>query len=346
MASNMHLDPARGNTLEEIRRDGFEPVIAPMPVDFTDGVGAAAAAGDLQRSVAQILDKFRPDILLLLGDRFEMLAIAMAACIMRVPIVHISGGEVTQGAFDDSFRHAITKLSALHLTATEAYRRRVIQMGEQPDRVINTGALGVLSAADVPEMSRRELEANLGWEFGAEALLVTVHPETLSDADIITPTLQALDRVPQSRLLITYPNNDPAGQRIIEAVETYAASQPAGRVLIVPSLGRRRYHAALHCVRAVVGNSSSGIVEVPSAGIPTVNIGDRQKGRIAADSVISCPAEADAIADTISRALLMDCRGIANPYSRPDTLDLMERAVAETPLGLLHQPKEFHDLNQ
>lgn len=345
MASNMHLDPALGNTIDEIRRDGFEPIVAQMPVGFTDAADAAAAAGALQQSAARVLSELKPDVIVLLGDRFEMLSIASAACIMRVPIVHISGGEVTQGAFDDSFRHAITKLSALHLTATEAYRRRVIQLGEQPDRVINSGALGVLSAADVPPMTRAELEADLGWEFGEDALLVTVHPETLGDGgDIIGETLSALSRFPQSRLLITYPNNDPEGERIIRAIEAYAASQPRGRVLLVPSLGRRRYHSALRCVRAVVGNSSSGIVEVPSAGIPTVNIGNRQKGRIAAESVIHCPAHADAIADAIARALNMDCRGIENPYSRPDTLEIMERAVAETPLTLLRQPKEFYDL--
>lgn len=344
MASNMHLDPRRGATIDEIRADGFEPVIAPMSVGFTDARGAARAAGELQGAAADVIARLEPDVMVLLGDRFEMLAVGAAAAIMRVPLVHISGGEVTLGAFDDGFRHALTKLSALHLTATEAYRRRVIQLGEEPERVINTGAIGVLAAGARPPMTRAELEADLAWEFGERALLVTVHPETQTGADVITPTLAALDRFPDSRLLITYPNNDPAGQAIIDAIEAYAASQPAGRVKLVPSLGRRRYHSALHCVRAVVGNSSSGIVEVPSAGIPTVNVGARQQGRIAASSVIHAPAEADAIAAAIARALDADFRGVENPYSRPDTLELMERAVAETPMEILQAPKKFHDL--
>lgn len=346
MASNMHLDPARGMTIDEIRADGFAPIVAPMPVGFDGAADAARAAGALQQSVADVLERLAPDLTVILGDRFEMLSVAAAAVIMRVPLVHISGGEVTEGAFDDCFRHALTKLSSLHLTATEAYRRRVIQLGERPDRVINTGAIGVMNAAAPAPMSRAELEADLGWSFGSDALLLTVHPETLGPDNVIGPTLEALDRFPDSRVLITYPNNDPAGQRIIDAVNAYAAAQPRGRVLIVPSLGRRRYHSALRCVKAVVGNSSSGIVEVPSAGIATVNIGNRQKGRISAASVINCPAQADAIVAAIGRALASDFTGVENPYSRPDTLDIMERAVAETPLDLLRAPKKFYDINQ
>lgn len=344
MASNMHLDPARGNTLAEIRADGFEPIVAPMPVGFDSAADAARAAGALQQSAADVIERLRPDVMVILGDRFEMLSIAAAATIMRVPLIHISGGEITEGAFDDGFRHALTKLSALHLTATEAYRRRVIQLGEQPDRVVNTGAIGVMSASAPAPMSREELEADLGWQFGDSALLMTVHPETASETDIIAPALAAIDRFPESKVLITYPNNDPEGERIIRAAEAYAAAQPAGRVLLVPSLGRRRYHSALRCVRAVVGNSSSGVVEVPSAGIATINIGNRQKGRIAARSVINCPADADAIAGAIALALASDFSNVENPYSRPDTLDLMERAVAETPLELLRSPKVFFDL--
>lgn len=343
MASNMHLDANRGNTIDEIRADGFEPVIAPMPVGFDSSAAAAAAAGELQKSVAEILEKHVPDVIVILGDRFEMLAVAAAATIMRVPIVHVSGGEITQGTFDDSFRHAITKLSALHLTATEAYRNRVIQLGEMPCRVINCGALGVLNVAAEPPMSRIELEEKLCWKFGKDALLVTVHPETLGSDDVITPTLMALSRFPQSKLLITYPNNDPDGQRIIDAIESYAKSELAGRVKLVPSLGRRMYHSALRCVKAVVGNSSSGVVEVPSVGIATVNIGNRQFGRVAAKSVINCVADVDDISAAVSRALSSDFSGVENPYFNPDTLRLMCAAIAETPLEVLRSPKVFFD---
>lgn len=344
VATNMHLDPDRGHTIDEIRADGFAPIVAKMPVGFNLPADAARAAGVLQQSMADVFERLKPDVAVILGDRFEMLSVAAAATIMRVPLIHISGGELTAGAFDDCVRHALTKLSAFHLTATEPYRRRVIQMGEAPERVVNTGAIGVLSASAAPPMTRAELEADLNWQFGENALLVTIHPETMNRVDVITPTLTALDRFPDSRLLITYPNNDPDGQLIIAAIEAYAAAQPSGRVKIVPSLGQKRYHSSLHCVRAVVGNSSSGVVEVPSAGIATVNIGDRQKGRIAADSVINCPAEVDAIAAAVTCALKSDFSDVVNPYYRPDTLDLMERAVAETPLALLRAPKPFNDI--
>lgn len=343
MASNMHLDPSRGNTLDEIRADGFDPIIAPMPVGFDSDRDAAIAAGALQQSAARIIAEVKPDMMVLLGDRFEMLSIAAAATIMRVPIVHISGGEITAGAFDDSFRHAITKLASLHLVSTEPYRRRVIQMGEHPDRVVNCGALGAeaLGAeASPPPLTRKQLEANLNWQFGPQALLVTIHPETLGN-DITAETLRALDAFPQCRLLITYPNNDPEGDRIIRAIEAYAARW-GDRVKLVPSLGKKRYHSALRCVRAVVGNSSGGIVEVPSYGIPTVNIGNRQQGRIAAPSVIHCESQAPAITQAIAQALTLDCRGIENPYYRPDTLQTMVHAILSAPLSPL---KHFHDLN-
>lgn len=343
-ASNMHLDAARGGTLDEIYADGFTPLIVPMPVGFDGSAAAASAAGELQKSMAEILSQTSPDLIVVLGDRFEMLAIAAAATIMRVPIVHISGGEITQGAFDDSFRHAITKLSSLHLTATEAYRRRVIQLGEEPSRVINCGALGVLNVKANPPMTRCELENDLQWQFGANALLVTVHPETLGGTDVITPTLEALSHFPECNLLITYPNNDPDGQRIIDTIEAYAATESLERVRLVPSLGRKRYHSALRCVKAVVGNSSSGIVEVPSAGIATVNIGSRQLGRIAAESVINCAAEVCDIVDAISRALTADFKEVENPYFNPNTVELMSNAIAETPLEFLRSPKLFYDL--
>ena len=341
MASNMHLDPRRGNTIDEILADGFQPIVAPMD----PCAPAPTALGQIIQVSAEVMEIVKPDILVALGDRFEMLGIVSAAALLRIPVVHIAGGIVTVGAMDDGFRHAITKLSAMHLTETERYRQRVIQLGEEPERVINTGAIGVLSAGGKAPMSREELEKDLDWEFGDKALLVTIHPETLSPlpaAKLAEETLKAIDRFPDSQLLITYPNNDPEGDVIIRAIEEFAAGRP--NVKLVPSLGRKRYHSALHCVKAVVGNSSSGIVEVPSWKIPTVNIGLRQEGRIAAESVINCPAEAGAIADAIEKALKMDCSGVQNPYSQPDTLRKMADAIALTPLEELRKPKRFYDL--
>ena len=342
MATNMHLDPARGNTLQALRADGFEPLVAPMPVGFEGPLEAAQAMGECLSSSARVISQVSPDLIVILGDRFEALAIASAAVMLRVPIVHLHGGEVTQGAFDDSFRHAITKLASLHLTATDAYRRRVIQMGENPERVFNVGALGVAPKA---VMSKAELEADLNWQFGENALLVTLHPETLSSlpaGELAKETFKALDRFPVSNILITYPNNDPGAEEIISAIAAYAADN-RGRVKVIPSLGAARYFSALRCVKAVVGNSSSGIIEVPSAGFPTVNIGNRQAGRVAASSVINCEPTAVEIHAAISRALTMDCSTVYNPYEQPDTLERMTRIIAETPLETLREPKRFFD---
>ncbi len=337
VATNMHLDPARGNTLRHIQADGFDPLIA--PVDPT--ASAPQIMAQTLSACADCLAQLKPDLLLLLGDRFEMLAVASAATLLRLPIAHMHGGEVTVGAFDDGFRHAITHLSALHLTSTEAYARRVIQLGEEPERVHAVGAVGARLQAT---MSCQELEADLAWHFGDQALLVTMHPETLADHTPIDELLAALDQFPQSQLLITYPNNDPGADQIIAALKAYEARQPQGRVKLIPSLGAARYAAALQCVKAVVGNSSSGIIEVPSAGIATVNIGRRQEGRIAAESVIHCAGTTDSIAAAIAAALALDCSAIANPYYQPDTVDKIARILAETPLELLRRPKRFHDI--
>ena len=343
MATNMHLDSRRGNTLKAVVDAGFEPIVAPMAVDFATPVDAARAMGQCRGAAAEVMERVRPDVIVLLGDRFETLAIAEAAVMMRIPIVHLHGGELTEGAFDDSFRHAITKLSTLHLTATEAYRRRVIRMGEQPDMVYNVGAIGVNPRTTI---DRESLERDLGWTFGDKALLLTLHPETLGDlsaSSLTEETLAALDRFPQCKVLITYPNNDPGGEEIIRAIEAYGAENP-GRVKVVPSLGAARYRSALGCVRAVVGNSSSGIIEVPSAHIPTVNIGNRQARRIAAESVIHAGPDREAIADAIAKALEMDCSLISNPYEQPDTAERIVSLIAETPMDQLRKPKSFHDL--
>lgn len=349
VATNMHLDRRRGYTIDEIRADGFD--IAATVAMNTGGETAAEcvfAMGECMRGMAVALQHLQPDIAVILGDRYEMLAAASAAAVMRIPIVHIAGGEVSEGAFDDNIRHAITKLSALHLTATEPYRQRVIQMGEHPDRVINTGALGVHNILATRLMSERELEDSLGFKLLPGTLLVTFHPATMDtvSADIrFGQLLTALART-GAPVLFTYPNNDPEGQRLIDMIENFVAGHP-GQTHAVPSLGRTRYLSALQFVAAVVGNSSSGIVEVPSMHIPTVDIGIRQRGRIAAGSVIHCGDSANDIAAAIDRAISPQAREAArvtvNPYYRPDTLRLVTEAIAGTPLHTLSH-KQFHDL--
>lgn len=350
LATNMHLQARYGMTLNEIKADGFDDIITvPMPDTGDTPTGTIDAMAACMSGMARALGSLRPDLIVILGDRFEMLATATAALMMRIPIVHISGGEISEGAIDDSIRHAITKMATLHLTSTEPYRRRVIAMGEEPDRVLNTGSIGVWNLLNEPLMSRSDLEQSIGFTLPAGSLLVTYHPATLDNADTSArcgELLSALDRFPDSHILITYPNNDARGRIIIDMIEAYAARNPQ-RVRVIPSLGKLRYLSALRCVSAVVGNSSSGIIEVPSMGIPTVNIGIRQRGRLCSDSVIHCGDSADEIAAAIAKALSPEgqatARTASNPYVRPDTLELSVRAIAETPLDRLSS-KKFYDI--
>ena len=266
LATNMHLMAEYGNSADEIRADGFE-IDAPVAMRL-EGEGEAArvrAMAQCMAGTADALERMRPDAIVILGDRYEMLAVASAAAVMRIPIVHIAGGEVSQGAVDDDIRHAITKLSALHLTATEAYRRRVVQMGEMPERVVNTGAIGIWNIMNRELMTREELEANLGFSLEGPLAVVTYHPATLADADpaeCFAELLAALDEHPQLRAIITYPNNDAGADGLIPMIEAYAAARPE-RVLAVPSLGARRYLSVLREAQVVVGNSSGGIGEGP-----------------------------------------------------------------------------------
>lgn len=351
LATNMHLLPAYGDTIAEVIADGFaDPVRVPMSADTDTPGRVTEAMAVCMTGMARELARLRPDLIVILGDRFEMLATATAALIAGVPIVHIAGGEISEGAVDDSIRHAITKMSALHLTATETYRRRVIAMGEEPARVLNTGAIGVYNMLNLPILSKTDLEASIGMELTPGTLLVTYHPATLDPvppAERFAALLAALDRFPTSRVLFTYPNNDARGREIIPMIDAWAAARP-GRVCVVPSLGRLRYASALRYVSAVVGNSSSGLVEVPSAGIPTVDIGIRQRGRIAGPSVIHSGDSVDEISAAIARALTPEARHVAetspNPYGGPDTLATMVKAIAETPLDTLRN-KKFHDIS-
>lgn len=350
IATNMHLDPTRGMTVNEITADGFDVdckvVMTPESDSPADTVRAAARC---MSGMADALDSISPDILLILGDRYEILAAATAATLLRIPIAHISGGELTEGAFDDNIRHALSKLSSLHFATTENHRRRLIAMGEQPAAVINAGAIGVANILSIPLMTRNELEESLGFEFRSPALLVTFHPATNDPTDPATrfsALIEALDRFTEACIIITYPNNDPHAAELIRMIERYASVDP-WRIHAIPSLGRKRYLSALRHVDAVVGNSSSGIVEVPSAGIPTVDIGCRQRGRTSAGSVIHCGDSATEIATAIHRALSAEMKEISrkttNPYYRPDTVRIIADTLASVPVDNL-LPKKFYDI--
>ena len=349
IAANMHFDPSRGMTLTEIEDAGFAIDYKVLPCQNTDtSLGTIRSASMQMSQFGEAYDALGPDIVLLLGDRYETLAAAMAATLSGIPIAHISGGEITEGAFDDNIRHAITKLASLHFASTEDHRRRIIQMGEEPSTVFNVGALGVENMITAELLDVRQLTESLGFDLSADTLLVTFHPATndlCSPAERFDALLKALEKV-DNPVLFTYPNNDPRSEEIIAAIEDFHRSHP-DRVHVVPSLGRLRYLSALKLIACVVGNSSSGIVEAPSAGIPTVDIGIRQRGRTAAPSVIHCGNSTEEINLAFRKALSPEFREIAalaqNPYYQPGTAARITEILAKSdPSKLL--PKHFYDI--
>ena len=325
LVSGMHLSPEFGNTWQQIEKDGFsidEKIDILLSSDTAVGTAKSMGLGIL--GFADALNRLKPDILVILGDRFEALAAAQTAMILRIPILHLHGGEITEGAYDDAIRHAITKLSYLHGTSTEAYRNRVIQLGEDPSRVVNVGAIGLDHLKRGQFMSVEELGVSLKFPLRKPFLLVTYHPVTLGDEPAeasFNALLAALDEYPEYQVILTYPNADDGGRKIIPLLEAYAARQPE-RVLAIPSLGQVRYLSAVKYAAAVVGNSSSGIIEVPAFDVPTVNIGERQKGRLAARSVLNCPATTESIAKALRIAVTRSYKNrdedIANPYGQCD----------------------------
>ncbi|MDE6323725.1 MAG: UDP-N-acetylglucosamine 2-epimerase (hydrolyzing) [Paramuribaculum sp.] len=351
IATNMHLLERYGHTVDEIRRDGFR-VDAEVAMESRSDSRAdtAAATGSCLSGMARAFERLDPDLAVVLGDRYELLAVCSAATIMRIPIVHLHGGEISEGAIDDSIRHAVTKLSALHLTSAEVHRRRVVQMGENPDMVHNIGAVGVANALAVEPLAKSELESFLGVGIDRRTLVVTYHPVTADDrssGELFGSLLAALERFVTSTVVFTYPNNDAHGQEIIRMIDRFVASHPE-RAVAFPSLGMKRYLSLLRYAGAAVGNSSSGIIEVPSMGIPTVNIGRRQEGRLSASSVIDCADDEASIADAVARALSDCCQKAAatadNPYFKPDTVSRAAELIATTPIEKLRH-KRFHDVN-
>lgn len=349
IATNMHLSPRFGMTVNDIIADGFDPVRVAMECGDDSPLARVRAMSECMSSIAGVFADMKPDMAVILGDRYEMLAVASAAAVMQIPIVHIAGGTISEGAIDDSIRHAITKLSAIHLTETEEYRRRVIAMGEDPQRVFNTGAIGVWNIANIELSDRDELSRQLGFDLSKPYAVATFHPATLDDGDPAEQCramLDALDRHEDLRVILTYPNNDPGSAAIIDEIEAYA-SRRRDKVLLVKSLGLKRYLSALHYAEFSIGNSSSGIVEVASAGIPSIDIGIRQQGRAAADSVIHCGNSADEIDRAICKALSREFKELAakkiNPYFKSDTLALMTDAIVNADLASLTS-KHFYDI--
>lgn len=349
VATNMHLSERYGMTVNEIIAAGFDPVRVPMPADDDTPLARVKAMSACMNGMADVFGEIKPDMLIILGDRYEMLAVASAAAILRIPIVHIAGGTISEGAIDDSIRHAITKLSSLHFAETEEYRHRIIAMGEQPERVINTGAIGVWNIGNIQLTDRQTLSQELNFDLDRPFVIATFHPATLDSGDPgeqCRAMLDALEQEKDLRLIITYPNNDSGSAAIIKVIEDFAVSHPDNTKL-VRSLGLKRYLSALQYAEFTIGNSSSGIVEVASAGIPSIDIGIRQRGRTAAESVIHCGNSVVDIRAAIRLARSDEFRAMAakkqNPYFKPDTLRLMTEAIMTADTDRLTL-KQFYDL--
>jgi GDP/UDP-N,N'-diacetylbacillosamine 2-epimerase (hydrolysing) len=350
VVTGMHLSPEFGLTWKLIKADGFlinHKVEMLLSSDTPTGITKSMGIGMI--GFAQVFEDLNPDIIVLLGDRFEIFSAAGAAMIARIPIAHIHGGESTEGVVDEAIRHSITKMAHMHFTATDEYRSRVIQLGEQPEHVYNVGAPGIDNIKRLKLLGREAFQNAIGFRLGKRNLLVTYHPVTLEDATAETQfkcLLEVLDELEETHLIFTSPNADVDGRIIMKLIDGFVAKQPDTRVAFT-SLGQLRYLSAMQYVDAVVGNSSSGIIEAPSFRTGTVNIGDRQSGRIKSVSVIDCSPTKKTIRDAINELYsasfqrkLLESR---NPYGEGGTAEKILKILEETNLtGILK--KKFYDI--
>lgn len=347
IATNMHLSPEFGLTYRNIEEDGFiinKKVVMLLSSDTANATAKSVGLGFI--GFADAYEDLQPDIIVVLGDRYEIISAVSTALFYKIPVAHLHGGEITEGAYDDCIRHSITKMAHLHFTSTEEYRKRVIQLGENPKRVFNVGAPGIENIKKIPLMSKEELESTLdGFQLGDKFIVCTYHPVTLENStaeEQIQNLLSAIDEYPNYKVIFTLPNSDTDGRVIIQLINDYVAKH-SDRTIAYPSLGLKRYLSALKYAKAVVGNSSSGIVEVPSFGIPTLNIGDRQKGRLAADSVINCDTSKDAILEGLNKVLNTEYKEIRNPYEGKNTTIEILNVLKTYPIEGLIQ-KSFYNL--
>ena len=338
LVTGMHLSDKFGVTKNEIT----QPVYKEIDIDIEK-----EPAYSLALAIEKFYNVFReikPDILVVLGDRFEIMGVVQAAMLNNIPVAHIHGGEITEGAIDDAIRHSITKMSHLHFTSCEEYRKRVIQLGENPKRVFNIGSLGVENIKEIQLLSKTDLEESLGFNFAEKNILVTFHPVTL-EGDVkkqFNELLDALNDLKDTNIIITCPNADPGNDEIFELIQKFKLLNK--NIYVYKSLGMRRYLSCLKYVDMVVGNSSSGIIEVPSFKIPTINIGNRQKGRIQAESIINCIPEKNNILSAIDIAYKKDFSNTINPYEKEDTLENLLKILKNYDLNNIIK-KNFYDLN-
>lgn len=353
VATGAHLSPEFGLTYQEIEKDGLtidEKIEILLSSDTPSSISKSMGLALI--GFAEYFDKLRPDLLLALGDRYETLAVATAAMNQRIPIAHLHGGETTEGAIDEAVRHAITKMSYLHFTSTEAYRKRVIQLGETPDRVFNVGAIGIENIQREPLMSKEELEKSIDIKLNKPYAIVTFHPVTLEQESSMRQTnelLEACASYPSMFFIFTKANADTNGRIINGMIDKFVDSHD--NTAAFTSLGMTRYLSALKYCCMVIGNSSSGIIEAPSFGVPTVNIGDRQKGRIQASSIMNSEAKKEDIQKAIDIAFDIEFREKAketqNPYSKDNTSDMIINVIRDFVIkNKIDLKKKFFDLEK
>lgn len=351
LVAGAHLAPGQRESLNQIRRDGFTvATTVEMLVDSDSAAGITKSLALGMIGFADALPALAPDIAVVLGDRYETVATALACLLADIPVAHVGGGEVTDGVVDESLRHAITKMSHLHFVAAEPFRRRLLQLGEDPARVWTVGALGVDSLATVRLLDRAELERELQLQLRPPAVLLTYHPvvrAAMPPEHAVREVLRGLNEaLPTATVLITRPNVDAGSAPVLAALEAFTRER-ADRVRMFTTLGQLRYLSALQHVDIVVGNSSSGIIEAPAVGTPTVNVGSRQRGRPRAASVIDCAEEAGAVAAAVRTALSAEFRQamaeVPSPYGPGGAARRIASTLATVPLEDT-LVKRFHDL--
>ena len=350
IATGMHLSPEFGLTYQAIEQDGFQiDRKVEMLTSSDTPVGIAKSMGLGMIGFADALHELQPGLIVVLGDRFEILAAVSAALVARIPVAHLHGGEATEGSIDEAIRHSITKMSHLHFVAAEAYRQRVIQLGEQPERVFLVGGLGIDNIKRLQLLDRAALEASLDFKLGPKNLLITFHPVTLeiaTAASQMEELLAALAELRETQLIFTLPNADTDGRTLIKMVGQFVAQHPSARAYT--SLGQLRYLSCVAQVDGVVGNSSSGLAEVPSFKKGTINIGDRQRGRLQAESVINCEPTRESIAAALAQLYSTDfqsaLRQVINPYGEGGASEKVVSTLKNKAIvGIVK--KTFYDLS-
>lgn len=346
-----HLSEAYGSTYQDIEADGFSIDGKIQILEEKDDAGAINRA--IARAVtgfSEYFQKTEPDAVLVLGDRYELLGVATAAMNLRIPLIHLHGGETTEGAVDEAIRHSLTKMSYLHFTSCEDYRRRVIQLGEDPKRVFNVGALGVENILNCELLSREDFYQSIDKDLGEHFAIVTFHPVTLEEdtaAEQVKELFAAIEQFPDLSFLFTKSNADSGGLVVNQEIDRFVGT--SSHAYAVTSLGLKRYLSALSLADMVIGNSSSGIIETPSFGVPTVNIGNRQKGRIQAANIINCEPEQRSIEQAIEKALspqfVTTAHDAKNPYGDGKTSENIVRILKESLLGQkVNLMKKFYDI--